>query len=567
MALMATDSMKLIALITMLLALFAQQAVARKTHYLDWEIKNATFTRNCHTVTVATVNGKFPGPTVEINEGDTLVIKVTNKQIYPVTMHWHGIRQFQTNYADGPAHITQCPIQTGGSYIYEFTVNAQSGTFFYHAHIDWLRATVHGALIVHPRKKLPPTYGKIEREIPIIIGEWFGIAANEYEKSFLNTFLPNEAATTVTPTLNGFPGPKYNCSKGAQVFKVEKKKTYLLRIINAALNNDYWFSVANHQLTVVGADGNYLKPFTITYLPLLPGQTTDVLVHTNQKPGKYYFGVNVGPVPLVGLPPPRIPALAMFEYEEARSSASPVTPRFPNNVTLRPLDQYVKKLRAYGESTMTLPRKVHKDLVYTIGTAWVDCIASEPCVQKIMGQIQNITFQDPQHTSILQAYASGANGVYKTNFPDHPPSLKLNLTAPDPHYRNGTRDTRVKMLNFGDTVRIVFQNVFAAGILDHPVHLHGHDFYVVGRGYGIFDPAKDPKSYNLRNPPAYNTFGVPNGGWVAIQFFANNPGVWLLHCHFERHKSWGMEMVFITKNGRGRSQRLLGPKHPLPKCT
>ena len=80
---------------------------------------------------------------------------------------------------------------------------------------------------------------------------------------------------------------------GAQVFKVEKKKTYLLRIINAALNNDYWFSVANHQLTVVGADGNYLKPFTITYLPLLPGQTTDVLVHTNQKPGQtrsiYHF--------------------------------------------------------------------------------------------------------------------------------------------------------------------------------------------------------------------------------------------------------------------------------------
>ena len=47
-----------------------------------------------------------------------------------------------------------------------------------------------------------------------LAGEWFGIAANEYEKSFLNTFLPNEAATTVTPTLNGFPGPKYNCSKG-----------------------------------------------------------------------------------------------------------------------------------------------------------------------------------------------------------------------------------------------------------------------------------------------------------------------------------------------------------------
>ncbi|KAG0600056.1 hypothetical protein M758_11G003900 [Ceratodon purpureus] len=567
MALMATDSVKLLPLISMLLALFAQQAAAWKTHYLDWEIKNATLTRDCHTVSVATVNGMFPGPIVEINEGDTLVIKVTNRQIYPVTMHWHGIRQFHTNYADGPAHITQCPIQTGGSYIYEFTVDSQRGTFFYHAHIDWLRATVHGALIVHPLKKLPSTYGKVEQEIPVIIGEWFGMPANQYEAGFLNTLEPLENATSITPTINGYPGPKYNCSKGAQVFKLEKKKTYLLRIINAAMNNDYWFSVADHKLTVVGADGNYLKPFTTKYLPLLPGQTTDVLVTTNQKPGKYYFGINVGPIPIVGRPPPRIPALAMFEYEEASSSASPVTPKFPNNVTLKPLNQYVAKLHAFGDSVITLPKKLNKDLIWTIGTAWVDCKKPEPCVQKVMGMIQNISFDDPVGTSILQAYASGANGVYQTNFPDEAPSLKVNLTGTDPHYRNGTRGTRVKTLNFGDNVRIVFQNVFAAGILDHPVHLHGHDFYVIGRGYGIYNSAKDPKSFNLVDPPAYNTFGVPNGGWLAIQFIANNPGVWLLHCHFDRHKSWGMEMVFITKNGHGSAQSLAPPLHPLPKCT
>lgn len=89
----------------------------------------------------------------------------------------HGIRQFGTNYADGPAHITQCPIQEGNSYIYEFTVDGQSGTFFYHAHINWLRATVHGALIVRPKVK--PAYGEVEAEIPIILGT----------KLFLNSFL------------------------------------------------------------------------------------------------------------------------------------------------------------------------------------------------------------------------------------------------------------------------------------------------------------------------------------------------------------------------------------------
>ena len=52
------------------------------------QIQNATFTRDCSTVTVATVNGLSPGPTIEIVEDDTLVIKVTNNQVYPVTMHW-----------------------------------------------------------------------------------------------------------------------------------------------------------------------------------------------------------------------------------------------------------------------------------------------------------------------------------------------------------------------------------------------------------------------------------------------------------------------------------------------
>jgi laccase len=73
---------------------------------------------------------------------------------------------------------------------------------------------------------------------------------------------------------------------GPQVFKVEKDKTYLLRIINAALNNDYWFSVAKHQITVVGADGNYLKPFKTHAFPISPGQTTDVLLTADKEPGQ-----------------------------------------------------------------------------------------------------------------------------------------------------------------------------------------------------------------------------------------------------------------------------------------
>lgn len=238
-------------------------------------------------------------------------------------------------------------------------------------------------------------------------------------------------------------------------------------------------------------------------------------------------------------------------------------PKFPKNVTIKPVDKYVRKLKDLG--TYSLSKTVDQDLIYTVNTAFVVCKPEEPCVTKIMGSIQNITFDDPTTTSILEAYANGVNGIYETNFPDLPPSLNISLTGPDPNYFNGTRGTRVKVLNYGDVVQVVLQNVYAAGILDHPFHLHGHDFYVVGRGYGIYNPSTDPANFNLVNPPLFNTFGIPNGGWVAFRFHANNPGVWLMHCHFERHKSWGMMMVFITKNGGGQS--LQAPLHPLPTCT
>jgi len=66
-------------------------------------------------------------------------------------------------------------------------------------------------------------------------------------------------------------------------------ETNLLRVINAALNQPLFFTVANHKLTVVGADASYLKPFTTKVLMLGPGQTTDVLITADQPPSRYYM--------------------------------------------------------------------------------------------------------------------------------------------------------------------------------------------------------------------------------------------------------------------------------------
>ena len=87
----------------------------------------------------------------------------------------HGIRQLGTAWADGPAYVTQCPIQPGKNYVYNFTVTGQRGTLLWHAHISWLRATVHGAIVVLPKKGIPYPFPKPHKEKIIVLGDYFFI--------------------------------------------------------------------------------------------------------------------------------------------------------------------------------------------------------------------------------------------------------------------------------------------------------------------------------------------------------------------------------------------------------
>jgi laccase len=139
--------------------------------------------------------------------------------------------------------------------------------------------------------------------------------------------------------------------------------------------------------------------------------------------------------------------------------------------------------------------------------------------------MNNISFQSP-NIDILEAYYYHIHGVFKKGFPSFPPyifnftadSLPLNLQTPK-------RRTKVKVLKYGSTVELVFQGTNLIAGLDHPMHLHGYSFHVVGYGFGNFNKSKDPMNYNLVDPPLVNTVTVPKNGWAAIRFIATNPGM------------------------------------------
>ncbi|KAI3678543.1 hypothetical protein L6452_37839 [Arctium lappa] len=61
-----------------------------ETHYHEFKVQELAARRLCRNHRVVTVNGQFPGPTLEVQNGDSLVVKVTNAAPYNVTIHWHG---------------------------------------------------------------------------------------------------------------------------------------------------------------------------------------------------------------------------------------------------------------------------------------------------------------------------------------------------------------------------------------------------------------------------------------------------------------------------------------------
>ncbi|KAM1069554.1 hypothetical protein ACFX13_001480 [Malus domestica] len=85
---------------------------------------------------------------------------------------------------------------------------------------------------------------------------------------------------------------------GGYTLHVESGKTYLLRIVNAPLNDDLFFKVAGHNLTVVEVDASYTKPFQTDTIFMSPGQITNATLTANQGIGKSFIAASPANVPL-----------------------------------------------------------------------------------------------------------------------------------------------------------------------------------------------------------------------------------------------------------------------------
>jgi FtsP/CotA-like multicopper oxidase with cupredoxin domain len=90
-------------------------------------------------------------------------------------------------------------------------------------------------------------------------------------------------------------------------------------------------------------------------------------------------------------------------------------------------------------------------------------------------------------------------------------------------------DTPVYVVRRGDVVKMKIKN--ESGDV-HPMHLHGHHWRVLSRDG---TPVQG-------SPWWVDTLNVQNQEEYEVAFRADNPGVWMLHCHILRHAAAGLTM-------------------------
>jgi len=281
--------------------------------------------------------------------------------------------------------------------------------------------------------------------------------------------------------------------------KVKPGKTYLLRLINAAVNDDLFFRIANHTMTVVEADALYVKPFKTNTIILTPGQTTNVLLKTKPNPTHSRYLMAISPYVTGSGTFDNTTAASILEYEVPKKPSS-----FENKITIKDLPRlpsvndtsfvtnFTRKLKSLGSARfpVNVPQTVDRYFFFTVGLGTTPCPKNQACQgpnnsSKFAASINNVSMALPS-IALLQSYFSGQNaGVFTTNFPQFP-LVQFNYTGSPPNNTNVMNGTKVVVIPYNTSVELVMQDTSIISAESHPLHLHGVSVYIVGQGFGNF---------------------------------------------------------------------------------
>ncbi|KAK2607355.1 hypothetical protein N8I77_006034 [Diaporthe amygdali] len=447
------------------------------------------------------INGQWPIPQITANVGDQVVVNVLNSLGNQSTsLHFHGLYMNGTTHMDGPAGVTQCAIQPGSRFTYNFTIN-QPGTYWYHSHIrgqypDGLR----GPLIIHDPDS--PFNGQYDEELVLTVSDWYHDEMPGLIKGFISKDNPTGAE----------PVPKnalFNETQNLTV-SVEPGKTYLFRMINiGAFAGQYvWFE--GHNISIVEVDGIYTQPAVADRIYLSAAQRCSFLLTTrNDTSANFPFVASMDTDLFDTLPDDlNWNVTGWLSYDSSKPLPDPALVDEFNefdDFTLVPYDNQT----ILGAPDHQIELEVIMD---NLGDG------------ANYAFFNNITYKAPKVPTLYTALSAGETANNALVYGSHTHSF---------------------VLQKGEIVQIVVDNDDTG---KHPFHLHGHNFQAVYRSEenaGFFADSNVTEADFSQVPMRRDTFVLKPQGNIVLRFRADNPGVWLFHCHIEWHVESGLIATMV----------------------
>ncbi|KZV67752.1 multicopper oxidase, partial [Peniophora sp. CONT] len=285
------------------------------------------------------------------------------------------------------------------------------------------------------------------------------------------------------------------------VVNVVKGTRYRMRLVSISCDPNFIFSIDQHQMTVIEADGNNVQPLVVDSIQIYAGQRYSFVLNADQKVDNYWirsFPNTSSFIPEKELTFDNGLNSAILRYKGAKI-AEPTTPNKPSvqplvETNLHPL---VPTPPPQGPADKTLNLQIALDLDLADNTG--------------VFTINNATYTPPKFPVLLQILSGNTSA--QSLVPEH----------------------SIYELEPNTTVDLVIPGGSLGG--PHPMHLHGHAFWVL-RSAGN-------SSYNYENPVLRDVVSVGNHTTddVTIRFRTDNPGPWILHCHIDWHLAEGLAVV------------------------
>ncbi|ETP45561.1 hypothetical protein F442_08048 [Phytophthora nicotianae P10297] len=510
-----------------LLSIFiADTAADNSTVTYDWRVTYVSTACDGVSLTEYGINGDVATlALIELELGQTVQVTVTNELNEPTCLHWHGLQQLGTQEMDGTSDITQCGIPAGGSAVYTFTPE-RAGTFWWQSHHATQYAFgLRGPLIVHAPADKQQSW---EQEV-----------AAEYTLQIADLYHTSPGIVPMWDSVIINSLGRYNCSAAASHgysecntdqplsrFKFEEGNKYRLRLINMGALAPFEFSIDGHEFSVVAADGEYLQPSEeITTLRINAGQRYDIIVEAKPassfKMGSFWIRATA----LYGLPWTAGTAsiagdgfnyegLAVVDYEDD-DTADPTSLAWTETTTIEEFD--FTPLEISVLSTVPSDRPILEfDFRRGLGYFSID-------------GADYLHFAAPEEPPLF----SIASGLQTEELP---------ATA------------LARKIEYGKHVEVVLVNDMNE---QHPFHMHTHAPWVVGSGAAsLSDIQAGNIPLKLQGAMKRDVYTVPpcdtdatgactNHGYVVLRFTADNPGVWIMHCHIDWHLDAGLTMILV----------------------